>query len=328
MPKDALLHSRLKNAGAERIFRPEPAERADLLLCHSAAFVDGFLNGTLPPKEMRRIGLPWSPELVRRTLVGVGSAVLAARLATQLGLAITTNGGTHHAHPHHGSGFCIFNDLAVAARKAQRDGLASRCFFVDLDVHQGDGTAAIFHDDPSVFTLSLHCKEQAFPEVFPGDMDVGLPAGAGDAAYLAALAESLPRAWGEFEERSRRQAEEEEDDDDQGKPVPPVLALYNAGVDVHKDDDLGKLALTDQGIAARDRFVLDFFASRGVPLCAAIGGGYNLRDHGAIVERHLHLHAAAGEMFGRFAAAADARRQAAAEARRRERQRAAAAAPV
>jgi len=331
MPKDALLHARLRAAGAERVFRPAAAERGDLLLCHAPAYVDGFLAGALPPKEMRRIGLPWSPELVRRTLAGVGSAVLAARLATQLGLAVTTNGGTHHAHPSHGSGFCVFNDLAVAARRAQRDGLARRAFFVDLDVHQGDGTAAIFRADPSAYAFSVHCRDQAFPEPFPGDMDVALPAGTGDGEYLAALGEALPRAWAEFVGRggrgggegggpTREEGGDGRSDYDDDAAV-PVLALYNAGVDVHADDDLGKLSLTDAGVAARDRLVLDFFAARGVPLCAAIGGGYNLRDHAAIVERHVHLHLAAGEAFGRYAAAADARREAAA-ARRKVRRRA------
>jgi acetoin utilization deacetylase AcuC-like enzyme len=319
MPKDALLYNRLvaENGGGRggvsgnttttrppplpRVFEPAPATRAELLLAHDADYVDAFLAGTLPLKQMRRIGLPWSPELVRRTLVGVGSCVLAARLATQLGLAITTNGGTHHAHKAHGSGFCIFNDLAVAARKAQEDGLAGRVFFCDLDVHQGDGTAAIFAGDSSAFTFSVHCGEQTFPEQVPGDMDVPLAAGTGDDAYMEALSDALPKAWEAFCAAGAAS-------DASSGSASSSLALYNAGVDVHADDDLGKLALTDEGVARRDAFVLDFFASRGVPLCAAIGGGYNLRDHAAIVSRHMNLHRAAAAHFPRFAAVADARR--------------------
>ena len=200
MPKDALLYRALAAAGAPRVFEPRPATRDDLCLAHAPAYVDAFLSGGgLPPKDMRRIGLPWSPELVRRTLAGVGACVLAARLATQLGLAVTTNGGTHHAHRDRGSGFCVFNDLAVAAMRSQADGLVKRCFFVDLDVHQGDGTASIFARDASVYTLSVHCGAQAFPEPFAGDMDVALPAGAGDDEYMRALEGALPRAWAEFE---------------------------------------------------------------------------------------------------------------------------------
>lgn len=214
--------------GLGRTFTPAVPDADTLCLAHERAYVESFLNGSISDKEMRRIGLPWSQALVRRTLVGVGSAVLAARLALQLGVAVQCNGGTHHAHPGHGSGergvwciggswaygheglpfschpvaacshlnpclplcsatgWCIFNDQAVAARAAQRDAGVRQCLFVDLDVHQGDGTAAIFAGDPSVFTLSMHCIAQTFPhQLQQSDLDVALPAGTGDEQYMA-----------------------------------------------------------------------------------------------------------------------------------------------
>ena len=150
MPKDALLYQRLKELGlAERTYTPHPPDIETLCLVHDESYVRGFLAGTLSQAEMRKIGLPWSQALVQRTLIGVGSAILAARLAMQLGVAIMCNGGTHHAHRGHGSGWCIFNDQAVAAKSVQRDMAVGQILFVDLDVHQGDGTAAIFRDDSS-----------------------------------------------------------------------------------------------------------------------------------------------------------------------------------
>ncbi|KAI7841442.1 hypothetical protein COHA_004837 [Chlorella ohadii] len=275
MPKDSLLHARLQREGLGRTFTPTHPDAATLCLAHDPRYVQAFLDGSIDAAAMRRIGLPWSPALVQRTLVGVGSAILAARLALQLGLAVMCNGGTHHAHYGHGSGWCIFNDQAVAARSVQRDMGVERILFVDLDVHQGDGTAAIFAGDDSVFTFSMHCEAQPFPhELQRSDLDVALPEGCQDAQYLQALQDALPPLL----QRLR-----------------PQLVLYNAGVDVHRDDALGKMGLTDAGILARDRFVLATCAAAGVPVAAAIGGGYNLQDHERIVDRHLLLHRAAAE---------------------------------
>jgi acetoin utilization deacetylase AcuC-like enzyme len=275
--QDHLLYLRLEQlglAGRGNTFTPLHAPADTLALCHDASYVDAFFIGTLDAKAMRRIGLPWSPALVRRTTIGTGSAILAARLAMQFGVACMTNGGTHHAHAGHGSGWCIFNDLAVAARAAQRDAGVERVLFIDLDVHHGDGTAAIFADDPSVFTFSLHCDAQPFPAVRPpSDLDVGLPAGAGDAECLAAVRFHVPALLDTFA---------------------PQLVCYNAGVDAHADDALGLLSMSDAGIAARDVEVLTACASRGVAVCAAIGGGY-APDHAAIVERHVSLHRAAAQ---------------------------------
>ena len=171
MPKDALLYRRLQELGlAERTFTPPPPDIATLCLAHDEEFVRNFIAGTLSPSGMRSIGLPWTKDLVTRTLIGVGSGILAARLAMQFGVAVMTNGGTHHAHPSHGSGWCIFNDQAVAARSIQRDMNVGRILFVDLDVHQGDGTAAIFHNDPTgekrlFFPVGFYCLTRSGDEI-------------------------------------------------------------------------------------------------------------------------------------------------------------------
>ncbi|KAL4428051.1 hypothetical protein ABPG75_002140 [Micractinium tetrahymenae] len=291
MPKDALLYARLRQLGlAGRTFRPEPPSADTLSLAHDPAYVQSFLDGSISPAAMRRIGLPWSEALVQRAVIGVGSAVLAARLALQFGMAVMCNGGTHHAHPAHGSGWCIFNDQAVAARAAQRDAGIGQVLFVDLDVHQGDGTAAIFRGDPSVFTLSLHCAAQPFPHSLErSDLDVALPAGTTDEQYMQALQEVLPPLLARLR---------------------PQLVLYNAGVDVHAEDSLGKMALTDAGILARDRFVFAACAAAGAPVAAAMGGGY-CPDHERIVDRHVLLHRAAAEHAPALAAAGAAAARAA-----------------
>jgi acetoin utilization deacetylase AcuC-like enzyme len=282
MPKDALLYQRLVELGlATRTFTPVPPDPATLCLVHAPSYVNSFLDGTIDPGAMRRIGLPWSPELVRRTLIGVGAHILAARLALQFGVAVTTNGGTHHAHRSYGAGWCIFNDQAVAAAAARRDCGVERILFVDLDVHQGDGTATIFADDPSVFTLSLHGEQQSFPShLTASDLDVPLPAGCSDAEYLAALQNVLPSVINDFK---------------------PELVMYNAGADVAADDSLGTMAMTNDGILARDRFVMKTCAAVGVPVAAGIGGGYE-PDHVRLVERHVGVHRAAAETAGEMMA--------------------------
>ncbi len=245
---------------------------------HTADYVRSYCDGTLAPAAMRRIGLPWSPALANRTCVAIGGSVLTARLALQHGLACNTAGGTHHAFPDYGSGFCIFNDLAIAARVLQQEGLAQRILIVDLDVHQGDGTAAIFHDDPTVFTFSMHCEAN-----FPGtkqssDLDVPLPIGMEDDAYLQTLAEYLP---------------------DLLTQVQPDLVLYDAGVDPHRGDRLGKLALTDSGLFRREMQVLSTCVSQRYPVACVIGGGY-ADDMDALVYRHSLLHRAASQVFHQY----------------------------
>ncbi|BAZ12364.1 histone deacetylase/AcuC/AphA family protein [Calothrix sp. NIES-4071] len=244
-------------------------------LVHTNSYVNAYCQGTLDAKAQRRIGLPWSPALANRTCVAVGGTILTASLALQYGLACNTAGGTHHAFPSYGSGFCIFNDLAIATRVLQKLNLVQKVLIIDLDVHQGDGTAFIFQGDDSVFTFSMHCDVN-----FPGtkqksDLDVPLPIGMEDDDYLQTLAKYLP---------------------DLLSQVKPDIVLYDAGVDPHIADKLGKLALTDTGIFRRDMQVLTTCVAGGYPVACVIGGGYadNLKD---LVYRHsLVIRAATGVM--------------------------------
>lgn len=247
-------------------------------LVHTPEYVQAYCKGTLDSKAQRRIGLPWSPALANRTCIAVGGTILTAQLALTYGLACNTAGGTHHAFPNYGSGFCIFNDLAIAARVLQNMGLIQKVLIVDLDVHQGDGTALIFQEDRSVFTFSMHCEVN-----FPGtkqksDLDVPLPEGMEDDAYLQTLASYLP---------------------DLLSQVKPDLVLYDAGVDTHLADRLGKLALTDTGIYRREMQVLNTCIAKGYPVACVIGGGY-ADDLKSLVYRHSLIHRAASETYHRY----------------------------
>lgn len=242
---------------------------------HTPDYVQAYCQGTLDARAQRRIGLPWSPALVNRTCVAVGGTILTAKLALQHGIACNTAGGTHHAFPSYGSGFCIFNDLAIATRLLQHLGLVRTVLIVDLDVHQGDGTAAIFHNDATVFTFSMHCQVN-----FPGtkqqsDLDVPLPEGMEDEAYLRMLQAYLP---------------------DLLSQVKPDLVFYDAGVDPHGGDRLGKLALTDTGLFQRDHYVLSTCLAQGYPAACVIGGGY-ADDLFALAYRHSLLHRAARDVY-------------------------------
>ena len=262
----------------DQFYEPDLLSRDWLELVHTPEYVQDYCNGTLSPKALRRIGLPWSPPLVARTCIAVSGTVLAAQLALQVGLACNTAGGTHHAFPGYGSGFCIFNDLAIAARVIQQQQLAQKILIVDLDVHQGDGTAFIFQDDPSVFTFSMHCEINFPSHKESSNLDVGLAAGLEDEPYLQTLAQYLP---------------------DLLSQVKPDLVLYDAGVDVHAEDRLGKLALTNSGIRRRELQVLHTCLSQGYPVACVIGGGY-ADDFTALVYRHSLLHRAADEMFRQY----------------------------
>jgi acetoin utilization deacetylase AcuC-like enzyme len=257
---------------------PEPPPRDWVELVHWPDYVRAYQAGTLDIKAQRRIGLPWSADLVQRTWIAVGGSVLTARLALTNGLACNTAGGTHHAFPGYGSGFCIFNDLAIAARVMQSLGLAQKILIVDLDVHQGDGTAYIFRDDPSVFTFSMHCEINFPSKKQQSDLDVPLPEGMEDEAYLQTLAQYLP---------------------DLLTQVKPDLVLYDAGVDPHFDDRLGKLALTDTGLFRREMQVLGTCVGQGYPVACVIGGGYS-SDLSGLVYRHSLVHRAATQIYEQY----------------------------
>jgi acetoin utilization deacetylase AcuC-like enzyme len=265
-------------AHAEQFHAPKRPPQEWIELIHLPEYVQAYCHGTLDAKAQRRIGLPWSPQLVNRTCTAIGGTILTAQLALERGLACNTAGGTHHAFPSYGSGFCIFNDLAIAARLLQKLGLVSKVLIVDLDVHQGDGTAFIFQDDPTVFTFSMHCEVN-----FPGtkqksDLDIPLPVGMEDDAYLQTLAKYLP---------------------DLLSQVKPDLVLYDAGVDPHIGDRLGKLALTDTGIFRREMQVLSTCVAAGYPVACAIGGGY-ADDLKSLVYRHSLIHRAASEVYHQY----------------------------
>jgi acetoin utilization deacetylase AcuC-like enzyme len=281
MKKFSGLHDLLLKEGIatlNHIYPPGTPPQEWIELVHLREYVTAYCQGTLEAKVQRRIGLPWSPPLVHRTCVAVGGTILAAKLALKQGLACNTAGGTHHAFPHYGSGFCIFNDLAIAARVLQQQGLAQNILIVDLDVHQGDGTAWIFQNDPSVFTFSMHCAINFPGQKQQSDLDVPLPEGMEDDAYLACLESYLP---------------------DLLSQVKPNLVLYDAGVDTHRCDRLGKLAMTDTGLFRRELQVLETCIARGYPVACVIGGGY-ADDLDALIFRHSLLHRAANEVFHKY----------------------------
>jgi acetoin utilization deacetylase AcuC-like enzyme len=257
MAKYARLHERLQARAAGlglELAVPEPAGIDDLLRVHDPGYVTRMLEGTMADAELRRIGFPWSVQMVERSRRSSGATIAALRRALAGdGVAVNLAGGTHHAGPARGGGYCVFNDAAVAARHVQAQGLARRLLVIDLDVHHGDGTAAIFRDDPSVYTMSVHAARN-YPAVKPaGDLDVALPDGTGDAAYLDAVAPALARAIGE----ARAQA-----------------AIYLAGADPYADDRLGLLALSKPGLRARDELVLQACRRAGLPVAVAMAGGY------------------------------------------------------
>ena len=237
----------------DEVHRPEPAAPEALALAHDASYVAAVLTGTLEAAAVRRIGLPITPEVALRSRAANGGTLLAARLALEHGLACNTAGGSHHAFAGHGSGFCVFNDVAVAARVLLAEGAIARALVVDLDVHQGDGTAAICADEPRVFTFSMHCRTNFPLHKQTSDLDLALEPGLADDAYLALLADHLP---GLLEQ------------------VRPDLVFYNAGVDPHVDDKLGRLALSEEGLWRRERYVLATCRAAGVPVAGVVGGGY------------------------------------------------------
>ena len=253
-----------------------PASAGELALAHDPGYIAAVLDGTLAPARQREIGFDWTPALAARAVWSVGATIAAARVALferpAGGIAASLGGGTHHASATAGSGYCVFNDVAVAARLMQaewhrRHRQALRVAVIDLDVHQGNGTAAIFADDDSVFTFSMH-GERNFPfRKSAGDLDVGLPDGCTDEAYLAALEPALEALW-------RRMADQ-----------PPGLVFYVAGADPHEGDRLGRLKLTLGGLAERDERVLGALAARGIPGVVLMAGGY-----GRVVDTTVDVH--------------------------------------
>jgi acetoin utilization deacetylase AcuC-like enzyme len=260
---------------AEQVHEPARASDDDLLRVHTRGYVERFAAGALDAAEMRRIGFPWSPALVVRSYRAAGGTCEAAAHAVEHGVAMNLAGGTHHAFADHGEGFCVFNDVAVAVRALQHRGLVSRAAIIDLDVHQGNGTHAIFAGDERVFTFSMHGgRNYPFHKV-AGSLDVELDDGTGDDEYLSRLEAELPAVLA----RAR-----------------PDLVVYLAGADVHEHDRLGRLRLSTGGIARRDAQVLERCREVGLPVVVAIAGGYG-RD----IDTTVALHAQTARIAGQFA---------------------------
>jgi acetoin utilization deacetylase AcuC-like enzyme len=257
---------------AVRVTEAPPASEGELALAHEPAWIAAIANGTTSAAQQREIGFPWSQRMADRARCSVGATIAAARTALFDGEGVAANlaGGTHHAYAHKGSGYCVFNDVAVAARLMQaewhrRSRQLLRVIVIDLDVHQGNGTAAIFCDDPTVFTLSLHGAKNFPFRKEASDLDVELPDGCTDAPYLAALDAALATAWARHGD------------------TPPALAFYLAGADPHENDRLGRLKLSAEGLAERDRHVLAWLHERRVPVALSMAGGYG-RDLATTVE--------------------------------------------
>jgi len=254
--KYRLLRERVEGWADLEAHEARPVGDADLVRVHAPPYVAAVSSGTLGAAEQRAIGFPWSEEMVERSRRSVGATVAAARAALVDGVAANLAGGTHHASASRGSGYCVFNDVAVASRILQAEHPGLRIVVVDLDVHQGDGTAAIFAGDPSVFTISLH-GEKNFPfRKAASDLDIGLPDGCRDAEYLCALESALEVLAEEHGEQ------------------PFGLAFYLAGADPHEGDRLGRLKLSAAGLLERDRRVLGLLGERRIPLALTMAGGY------------------------------------------------------
>jgi len=265
MAKYARLRERVAAIAPDRMREPPAATDEELARAHDPAYVAAVTSGTLAESAIRRIGFPWSPAMVERSRRSAGATIAACRSALEYGFGVNLAGGTHHAHHDFGCGFCVFNDAAVAARAMQAEALAARVLIVDLDVHQGDGTAAIVGHDPSIHTLSIHGRNNFPFRKEASRQDVELDDGTGDDAYLATLRAALPLAL----PASR-----------------PDLAIYLAGADPYVGDRLGRLALSKAGLASRDAYVLDTLHAAGVPVAIAMAGGY-AEDVDDVVDIHF-----------------------------------------
>lgn len=262
MAKYRLLRDALaRELPAIRMHEAPAATDGELALAHTPTYVSHVAEGLLTTAQQREIGFPWSPRMVERARRSVGATVSAARAALRDGVSANLAGGTHHASADKGAGYCVFNDVAVAARLMQaewhrRHRSLLRIAVVDLDVHQGNGTAAIFRDDPTVFTLSMHGAKNFPFRKETSDLDVELPDGCADSEYLLSLANALAELW-------RRHSS-----------APPGLIFFLAGADPHEGDRLGRLKLTTEGLAERDRIVLEAARERGIPVAISMAGGY------------------------------------------------------
>ncbi|HKY80126.1 MAG TPA: histone deacetylase [Sphingobium sp.] len=263
--KYGLVMDRLRASGTDfTVHEPQPMPRHWIEAVHDPAYVAAVANVDVPAEKERRIGFPVTERVMRRSMLSPGGTWMAAKLAMSHGYAANAAGGSHHALRESGAGYCVFNDLAIAANRLIAEGDARRVLILDLDVHQGDGTAELMTGREDVFTLSIHAEKNFPVHKARSSLDIALADGVGDQKYLAVVMGVLPGVLEDFA---------------------PDLILYQAGVDVHQEDRLGRLALTDRGLDARDRAVMREARRRGIPIASTMGGGYG-EDCLAIAERH------------------------------------------
>ena len=257
-----------------KFYEPNPCSIETLKEAHSEKYILDIKNKSLSEKDIKKIGFPLNDSVVRRSFVATGGTVLASKLAINYGIACNTAGGSHHANFDGGAGYCVFNDVAVAAKYLLNRGLANRILIVDLDVHQGNGNSDIFKDNKNVFTFSMHSKSNYPAKKSLSDLDVELKDNMEDKEYLDILKFNLLNL-------------NDENFD---------FIFYIAGVDIHHNDRLGKLKITDQGISLRDKIVIDNFFSKRIPICGVLGGGYN-KDFDKLIELHSSLHKICAKFF-------------------------------
>jgi len=257
------------------ILNPKKASVNELEIVHDNKYILKIHNGTLSEKEIRRLGFKWSEILSNRSFLAVNGTLLTCKEALRNNIACHLAGGTHHAHKSFGSGYCVFNDIAYSSRKLIKENYVKRILIIDLDVHQGDGTAAILSKDKEIFTCSIHCKNNFPFRKSKSDLDVELDNGLNDHQYLDILKQTLKKCIDNI--------------------IPDIL-IYDAGVDVHKNDKLGNLNLTSKGILERDKMVLSFFKNKFIPVATVIGGGYS-DDNIELAKRHSIIFQAVNEIF-------------------------------
>lgn len=256
LEKYSLLRRRIVNTQVvqpEDLRIPRPASYEDIIRAHDPAYVNRLLNNELTAKEIRRVGLPWSPEIVIRAKHSTGATIEACRAALNDGVGVNLGGGTHHAFYDHGQGYCWLNDSAIAWRALQAEGAVTKVLIIDCDVHQGNGTAAILKNDPFIFTFSIHGKNNFPYQKEQSDLDIALDDGTGDAAYLYELEKGITRSL---------------------EAISPDLVVYLAGADPFKDDRFGRLSLTKPGLEERDRIVFRYCHQAGLPVAVTMAGGY------------------------------------------------------
>lgn len=267
--KDKLLAN---GVDENTFFTPTPIAISELKRVHDSDYVDSFIHGTISQKAIRRLGMPWSEQFVKRTLHAVGGTVLTGELALEHGLALNLTGGYHHAFANFGSGFCVFNDIVLSATQMLKHNNVDKVLVFDCDVHQGDGSALLANNNDAIYTVSLHCEKNFPARKQHSDLDFGLTRGMNDDEYLYTVECALHLAF---------------------STATPDAVIYDAGVDIHENDDLGYLNITTRGIYARDKLVFDMCKRFGVPVAAVIGGGYQ-RNIDNLVDVHLQLYKAAG----------------------------------